>query len=238
MDIKHKIAAIELPVPLPVKGIFMVGPRLGIIKNQAFEPEVTSFLFSRVNSNMKFADVGAGYGFHSLLIAKQSTKFNHKIYSFEPSPKDLKYLKFNSRINNLKNIEIKPCFVSNLADQKQLFNLKNHSGFLEGGGEIITVPTITLDSLDIDFNLVKIDAEGSDLNVLLGSKRLISQGCEFTIEIGEKFLSLPIEETLDQIKSLGLSLCELPLGERRMSNDEIVHQVKKHLHINIAAIPI
>ena len=69
-----------------------------------------------------------------------------------------------------------------MSDQKQSFNLKNHSSFLEGG-EIIDVPTITLDSLNIDFNLVKIDAEGSDLNVLLGSKRLISQGCKFTIGI-------------------------------------------------------
>ena len=100
------------------------------------------------------------------------------------------------------------------------------------------MPTITLDSLNIDFNLVKIDAEGADLNVLQGSKRLISQGCEFTIEIGEKFLSIPIEETLNEIRSLGLSLRELPLGKRSMSNDEIIRKARKYLHINIAAIPI
>jgi predicted O-methyltransferase YrrM len=134
MTIKHRIAHTRLPVPLPVKGIFMVGPRLGIIKNQAFEPEVAEFLSSRVNLNTKFADVGVGYGFHSLLIAKQLSKFNHKLYSFEPSPKNLKYLKFNSIINNLKEfIEIKPYFVSNLSDKKQSFNLKNYSSFLEGG---------------------------------------------------------------------------------------------------------
>jgi FkbM family methyltransferase len=238
MDIKHKIATMKLPIPLPVKGIFMVGPRLGIIKNQSFEPEVTEFLLSRVNENTKFADVGAGYGFHSLIVAKQLSKFGSKVYSFEPSPKDYEYLKFNSRINNLNNvIEIKPFFVSNLSGREQLFNLKNHSSFLEGEGKIINVPTITLDSLNIDFNLVKIDAEGSDLNVLLGSKRLISQGCNFTIEIGEKFLSLPIESTLDQIRSLGLGLFELPLGKRSMTNSEITSRARKCLHINIAAIP-
>ena len=34
--IKHKIARIEIPLPLPVKSTFMLGPRLGIIKNQMF----------------------------------------------------------------------------------------------------------------------------------------------------------------------------------------------------------
>jgi len=73
---------------------------------------------------------------------------------------------------------------------------------------------------------------------LQGSKRLISQGCEFTVEIGEKFLSVPIKETLNEIRSLGLGLRELPLGKRIMSNDEIIHKSRKYLHINIAAIPI
>ena len=236
--IKHKIATTKLPIPLPVKGVFMVGPRLGIVKNQMFEPEVTEFLRSRVNSKTKFADIGAGYGFHSLLMAKQLSKYHSKIYSFEPSPKDLKYLKFNSIINNFKDvIVIKPLFVCNLPYQDQLFSLKNHSSFLAGGGEIIRVPTITLDSLNIDFNLVKIDAEGSDLNILQGAKRLISQGCEFTIEIGEKFLPLPVGEYLDQIRSLGLGLYELPLGKREMSNSEIITKSRKFLHINIAALP-
>ena len=239
MGIKHKIATLKLPIPLPIKGILMVGPRLGIIKNQTFEPEVTEFLSSQVDLNTKFADVGAGYGFHSLSMARQVSKFGNSVYSFEPAPIDLRYLTFNSRINNLKEfIQIMPYFVSNTPGAQQSFNIYNHSSFLQGRGGIILVPTITLDSLNIDFNLVKIDAEGSDLNVLLGSKRLISQGCKFTIEIGEKFLSSPIEDNLNSIRSIGLSLCELPLGKRSMSNDEIIGKARHYSHINIAAVPI
>ena len=99
------------------------------------------------------------------------------------------------------------------------------------------MPTITLDSLNIDFTLVKIDAEGADLNVLRGAKRLINQGCEFTIEIGEKFLDLPIEDTLNEIRLLGLSLYELPLAKKELSNFEIITKARNSLHINIAAIP-
>jgi hypothetical protein len=84
---------------------------------------------------------------------------------------------------------------------------------------------------------VKIDVERADLNVLRGAKRLINQGCEFTVEIGERFLNLPIEDTLNQIRLLGLSLHELPLAKKELSNSEIITKARKALHINIAAIP-
>ena len=225
-------------MPLPVKNTLMLGPRLGIIKNQMFEPEVSDFLFSRVDSRTIFADVGAGYGYHSILMAKRLSKFNNKMYSFEPSPKDLKHLKFNLIVNKLtQTVVIKPFFVSHISNKLQTFSLDNHSSNLVGGGKIIDVLTITLDSLNIDFTLVKIDVEGADLNVLRGAKRLISQGCEFTVEIGEKFLDIPIEDTLNEIRLLGLSLYELPLAKKELSNSDIITKARKALHINIAAIP-
>lgn len=238
VNIKHKIAHAVIPIPLPIKNTFMLGPRLGILKNQKFEPEVSDFLFSRVNSRTIFADVGAGYGYHSILMAKRLSKFNNQMYSFEPSPRELKYLKLNLIINRLTQaVVIKPFFVAHTSSTIQTFSLDNRSGNLVGGGEIINVPTITLDSLNVDFTLVKIDAEGADLNVLRGAERLINQGCEFIIEIGEKFLDLPIEDTLDEMRLLGLSLFELPLAKKELSNSEIITKARKYLHINIAAIP-
>jgi FkbM family methyltransferase len=236
--IKHKIAYIELPVPLPIRNTFMIGPRLGIIKKQDFEPEVSDFLFSRVNARTIFADVGAEYGYHSILMAKQLSKFGSKVYSFEPSPKNLKYLKFNLILNNLtQTAVVKSVFVSDIPNELQTFSLDNQSSNLVGGGRIISVPTLTLDSLNIDFTLVKIDAEGADLNVLRGARRLISQGCEFTVEVGERFLPLHIEDYLNEIRSLGLDLYELPLARKELSNSEIIALSRKFLHINIAALP-
>jgi len=147
-------------------------------------------------------------------------------------------LKFNLIVNKLtQTVVVKPFFVAHISNKLQTFSLDNRSSSLVGGGKIINVPTITLDSLNIDFTLVKIDAEGADLNVLRGAKRLINQGCEFTIEIGEKFLDLPIEDTLNEIRLLGLSLYELPLAKKELSNSEIITKARNSLHINIAAIP-
>ena len=236
---KHKISVIQLPIPLPVKKSFLIGPRLGIVKKQVFEPEVSEFLTSRANSNTIFADVGAGYGYHSILMAKYLSKFGSKVYSFEPSPKDFRYLKINTLINRLKKkMILMPFFVTNISGHLQEFNTKNHSSYLEGNGKIIKVRTVTLDSLQVNFNLVKIDAEGADLSVLLGSERLIHQGCEFCIEIGEKFSTIPIEDVLNKIRSLGLVLYELPHAIKVLSNSEIKLMLKQFKHINVAAIPV
>lgn len=236
--VKHKIAYIKLPVPLPIKNTFMIGPRLGIIKKQEFESEVSDFLLSRANPRTIFADVGAAYGYHSILMAKQLSKFDNKVYSFEPSPKDRKNLKCNLILNNLTQaVVINPFFVSDISNELQTFSLDNHSSNLVGGGRIISVPTITLDSLNINFTLVKIDAEGADLNVLRGAKRLISQGCEFIVEVGERFLPLHIDDYLNEIRNLGLDLYELPLARKELSNSEIITLSRKFLHINVAVLP-
>lgn len=236
---KHKISAIQLPIPLPVRKSFLIGPRLGIVKNQVFEPEVLEFLISRANKNTIFADVGAGYGYHSIFMAKHISKFDSMVYSFEPSPRDFRHLKINMLINGLrKRMVLMPYFVNDISGKLLEFNTKNHSSYLEGHGKIIKVETVTLDSLNVSFNLVKIDAEGADLSVLIGSKRLISEGCEFTIEIGEKFLKMSVEDVLNKIRSLGLVLYKLPEATRVLSNSDIILSLKKFKHINVAAIPV
>ena len=62
--------------------------------------------------------------------------------------------------------------------------------------------------------MVKIDFESADLNLLTGARQLINQVCKFAIEIGENFLDLLIEDALNQIRLLSLSLYELPLAKR------------------------
>ncbi len=75
------------------------------------------------------------------------------------------------------------------------------------------------------------------MNVLRGAKRLISQGCEFIVEVGERFLPLHIEDYLNEIRSLGLALYELPLARKELSNSEIITLSRKFSHMNIAVLP-
>jgi hypothetical protein len=55
--------------------------------------------------------------------------------------------------------------------------------------------------------------------------------------VGERFLPLHIEDYLNEIRSLGLDLYELPLARKELSNSEIITLSRKFLHINVAALP-
>ena len=235
---KHKLASIKPPIPLPVDGMWLIGPKLGTLKNGQFEPEVVHFFTSRLKATSFFADVGPQYGIHTVNIARRFGKAEKRVYVFEPSVLNQRRLKRNLFINNcLANVEIVPVFVGSKMGN-QVFDLDNETGFeATKSKNCLHVTSITLDSLGIDFTLCKIDAEGYDIEVLRGASRLISQGCEFTFEIGKRFSDVSISERLDEIRSFGLKIMQLSYGEREPTNREIESLVEEKLHINLAAVP-
>lgn len=235
---KHKLASIKPPIPLPVNGMWLIGPRLGIVKNDQFEPEVVQFFTSRLKTSSLFADVGSQYGFHTVNIARRLGKAEKRVWAFEPSALNQKRLKRNLSLNKCQaNVEIVPVFVGSKMGN-QVFDLDNETGYEATKSKNYShVPSITLDSLGIDFTLCKIDAEGYDVEVLRGASRLISQGCEFTFEIGKRFSDVPISDRLDEIRGFGLKIKQLPFGDKELTNREIESFVEEKLHINLAAVP-
>lgn len=53
-------------------------------------------------------DIGANVGLYSLLFAK----YSRQVYAFEPLPRNLKFLYEVLRVNNIENVKIVPCAVS------------------------------------------------------------------------------------------------------------------------------
>jgi tRNA G46 methylase TrmB len=104
--IKHKLAKVVLPIPVPLNGLQMLGPCLQIVKNQRHEPEITEFLRNSTNKQTIFCDVGAAYGFHTLMMAREMKKVSKKVWAFEPSQKDRRLLLANLKLNNLNNYTI------------------------------------------------------------------------------------------------------------------------------------
>lgn len=237
-NIRHRISSIHPPFPLPIDGVWLVGPRLRIFKNQIFEPEVTEFLRKRISKETVFGDVGAQYGFHTINMARELIKYGQKVYAFEPSNRNRRKLRANCKLNNLTSIVvIIPQLVSDMTGYSK-YSETNETAVSEFVSEKdILVKTTSLDDTRVDFNLVKIDAEGLDLQVLKGAKKLIESGCQFTIEIGERFLKQNLENYIEDIRSLGLDLRALPEAKNSLSNRQIIEDVRSNLHINVAAIP-
>jgi len=174
----------RIPIPImrgPLKGMkWMKGAGAGEffglspVLNLA-EPELMSFAVKLLTGNDICFDIGANIGLYSLLFAKYS-KF---VYSFEPLPRNVKYLHKIMELNGIKNVVIIPVAVYEkvtVLHFKEGFNCA--TGRLADDGHL-PVFCVSLDRF-IEFyeekikpSLIKIDVEGAELSVLKGAKKLL-----------------------------------------------------------------
>lgn len=135
------------------------------------------FLFSQfVKPGMIIYDVGANVGFYTLL-ASILTGSNGKVFSFEPLPENISFLKNHLELNKLSNVNVIVKAASNKVSTVK-FNLGENrsSGHISEKGEI-KVETISIDEFikqgNPSPNLIKFDIEGAEYEALIGAKELL-----------------------------------------------------------------
>ena len=128
-------------------------------------------------------DCGCNFGFYSFFTASLSKE--NQIISIEASKNTLEEFNKNLIINNFNNIKVLNKAVMDLDNQKLTFSESEkdwESSFLNDKFSVIKkneVETITIDKVLVGKNLknklliLKIDVEGTDLNVLEGAKNTI-----------------------------------------------------------------
>ncbi|MGK7894474.1 MAG: FkbM family methyltransferase [Xenococcus sp. (in: cyanobacteria)] len=180
-----------LPIPAIQGGkFFFLHPYF--LNHGQCEQELQSYLKSILKPSNIFIDVGANYGFHTLLASKLVGK-KGKVIAFEPSPKNWEILQYHCQINFLKNVSIFSKAVGDIINNAVEFVLldggKHSSNSLtitddvpyiaENQKKIIQVPITTVDKtckeLDIAPDVIKIDVEGAELLVLKGAKETLQQ---------------------------------------------------------------
>lgn len=125
-------------------------------------------------------DIGANVGYYSLMAAKRINKGT--VYAFEPVRDTFDKLENNINLNRFTNIKAYNLAVSDRAGTLQLFpgdhkntgtsSIRMHKGF---SGKLEMVDAITVDEFVARENIfkadfIKIDVEGSEMNVLKGMK--------------------------------------------------------------------
>jgi len=161
-----------------------------------------------INKEKNSIDVGAYKGVYTYFLAK----YSKKVYAFEPNPKSYKILK--KTVN--KKVEVLPYALSNKSSFDLLKIPKGRKGYSNQGGSIrnvkldknfgkLKVETKKIDDLKLkNIGFIKIDAEGVELKVLNGAKKLIQKyKPTLLIEIEERYISDPIEKSLSKILNLG-----------------------------------
>lgn len=144
-----------------------------------------------------FLDIGAHIGYYSLYFLPIATA----IYSFEPDPRVRVHLEAN--LKGKTKVEIVPSAVGAAAG-KASFTQEADAAFshLTAGGEgsgvgQIEVNVVTVDGFvaerGIEVEAIKIDAEDHDIEVLMGSTRVLKEQRPIVLT------EAPLEETLFEL---------------------------------------
>jgi FkbM family methyltransferase len=153
-----------------------------------FEPAETRFVEQFLRPGMTVLDIGAHHGFHTLL-ASLRVGSRGRVISFEPSPRERKRLGRNIRFNKCKNVQVEPVALGKSPGKSDFFLVEGYSNYcnslrppaVEEQTRKIQVDMTSLDeylsrSRIVEVDFIKIDAEGAEVDVLTGARKLLETG--------------------------------------------------------------
>ena len=148
-------------------------------------------IFKNLLKNSKIVfDVGAHIGKYSIMSSKLNP--NAKVYSFEGAEDNFRILSMNKKINHLNRLHLINKALSNKIG-KEKFYLSQTGLMTEKSNKFKSVETETLDNFlrknKIGYiDLIKIDVDGSELDVLKGARKALSKGIirNIIIEVSSK----------------------------------------------------
>lgn len=137
-----------------------------------WEKLTSKTIVNEIKPDWNFADIGASFGTHTLLVTKRTSGM---CYAFEPNSINFVLLKANlSKFNNVK------CINKALGDESIKLNLSlsppgtgSHSLAVKISEKSEVVEVITLDSLNLHIDMMKIDVEGYGYKVLKGADKTL-----------------------------------------------------------------
>ena len=150
------------------------------------EFSIIKFLIKNLKENDVFYDVGANYGFYTILA--QELISNGEIHSFEPNPNIFPLLLKNAQPEKFKNTFLNELALSDKDGCLEFYNRFNqrHSGdsslvkheHFKGKYKIIKVKSSTLDTYFLNNKkptIMKVDIEGGEPYFLKGAQNFLKE---------------------------------------------------------------
>jgi len=202
-----------------------------IFKNGYFEDDVCLYMISFLKEGMTFIDIGAHFGFFTL-FGSYLVGVKGRVFAFEPIPDTYHQLQKNiTNYSKYPNIDMYNCaaYSENIKVKFYDYGLE-HSAFnsifgMRGTDIPFVTNEIMVEARKIDdvlrkkginnIDLIKIDAESSEIHVLRGiTQTLMSCKPKVILEVGDFALNqVPkSKETITYLQQMGYSPYEVHNG--------------------------
>ena len=152
---------------------------------------IFSFYLFNKKKYKNFVDVGANIGLHSIFF----NKLHLRVKSFEPDEYHFREMKRNISLNNTKKIKLHKFAVSDKNDKRLFVRVCDNTTGSHiigkkkdpyGKLEKFIVKTVNINKYLNENSLVKIDAEGSEVDILKSIKKDKFIKSDFILEINNK----------------------------------------------------
>lgn len=161
-------------------GLDLMTPYVLREQNDWFEDELR-FLRTVVERDSLCIDIGANYGLYSLSLARRCP--DGQVWSYEPCAATADHLEAGIAANGFSNVILSRAALSDQAGSGTLLTNRQSelnalaSGAGEGQGERVLLTTLDLEAAEYDWSeveIVKIDAEGHEMQVLNGGRNFFA----------------------------------------------------------------
>lgn len=176
--LKDALRSLARPIRVKIRAGPCAGMRFSLATRARFlsgtyEPEFAEFLRDWIQPGEVFWDVGAHFGYYTLLAAKAGAR----VFSFEPLASNRAFLEAHVRWNRI-DATVFP-FAIGQKDGRLAFGAGRGSGSRRAGSGPIEVDARSVDSLVATGTPVpdrlKIDVQGGEADVLAGAERTLRE---------------------------------------------------------------
>lgn len=189
-----------------------------------WETWITQAVARHIRPGMLCADVGANWGYYTVLLSKFTGEGGH-VTAWEPATSVAPLLRSTLALNGCNNVTVVQAAATDVKGESFLHApiIQNGIGVLFGSSHLtgedkgIRVKTQPLDDYagDADFDFVKIDAEGAELLVWRGMKRsLKNPRIVVLMEFAPHGREADALELLADIERQGFPLCRVDTAGR------------------------
>lgn len=189
----------------------------------SYESDKQHLFGQTIKPNSVVFDIGANVGFYSLLAATL-VGATGKVFSFEPFPRNIRYLKKHLQLNRVTNVTIFEAAVADIPGTSYFKEGETFGmGHLSNNGGI-EVSVVSIDDLIDNGKLplpdyIKMDIEGGEVLALQGARKMLASHHP-TIFLATHGQAIH-QESCALLASLGYDLQPID-GKSLMESDELL----------------